>query len=860
MFSNREELSQDFKEFMDSIAGLALTADQINEAMKYLENGANPYIQDCMGQTLLHKLILNNKNGENNQIIQDLIYSHPETLKIKSNDKQGLTPIHLLAHSGSENKFNTQILSHLLQINENNPLSNNQAILNLKNNAGETVLGYVLGLASEKNETDINNINHETLIEISMMLVAAGANPNTQAQVKNANPLLHLLVINNKDKKFTTYIEDLVRIYGADVNIKNCDNLSPLDLLMAKSASKCTISLEHEKLGKINNLNYIIDPSFDSKTAVQLVRLNAYIFRASDRPFSDALSDYVKKHCEEKNNSNLPQEQMIYSLNLLNISSLNFIEKEDRDTIEKIAETRAKAIFEKITNELKKNNYFEIASLYYQSNKNDLKFRKIENKSYIIPSFIDEQLGYISQHRAAFNYNIFSISHMVYIYEKSMYRYKSLLENSVAFCDYIKKTSDPEKYYFKDTSLNESKFLSEQQKIQELQTTNKNSSRSTNHISEIQAQKILMRIRKIIKTYNFETSLTDTLGSKISNFISEGKTVGGKMISWDDKEKGKQEKLVPARVALLWQNIELARNKKLTCLQALLEIKEIGEIASGLISDADGLYQTTTNVIALEFYKTIVKNINKINEKQKLSQTNVNTLRSTSSYVNATNKYNGNTSTMSSLPGLSRNNFNFLDSTATNSNTNNTSTLNTSTFFYANANSNNNINTSISTTCTTTTSTMNNNARTDTINDSKTSAQNSSQFFPTNAIDCNANAASVATQYGQETSPALSSAPPSSFICPISLQVMTDPVIVSTTGNTYDRHSIEQWWTSKGSKSEPITNVVQENAVLIPNRALKNTIDEWKKINNGYKNHLEYDTEQKHVPVFMSNEKKFNSM
>jgi U-box domain len=34
---------------------------------------------------------------------------------------------------------------------------------------------------------------------------------------------------------------------------------------------------------------------------------------------------------------------------------------------------------------------------------------------------------------------------------------------------------------------------------------------------------------------------------------------------------------------------------------------------------------------------------------------------------------------------------------------------------------------------------------------------------------------------------------PKSFICPITQEIMLDPVIVTSSGKTYERNAIEQW-------------------------------------------------------------------
>ncbi|KAI5081352.1 hypothetical protein GOP47_0004535 [Adiantum capillus-veneris] len=68
---------------------------------------------------------------------------------------------------------------------------------------------------------------------------------------------------------------------------------------------------------------------------------------------------------------------------------------------------------------------------------------------------------------------------------------------------------------------------------------------------------------------------------------------------------------------------------------------------------------------------------------------------------------------------------------------------------------------------------------------------------------------------------------PSFFLCPISLELMTDPVTLSS-GQTYDRKSIQKWL-DDGNCSCPVTripiNTEQEDP--IPNHALRRMIQAW---------------------------------
>ncbi len=60
---------------------------------------------------------------------------------------------------------------------------------------------------------------------------------------------------------------------------------------------------------------------------------------------------------------------------------------------------------------------------------------------------------------------------------------------------------------------------------------------------------------------------------------------------------------------------------------------------------------------------------------------------------------------------------------------------------------------------------------------------------------------------------------PSTFYCPITHDIMTDPVVAAD-GFTYDRHAIEEWFDG-GHRTSPMTNESLENTRLVPNRTLR---------------------------------------
>ncbi|KAI4295663.1 hypothetical protein L6164_035682 [Bauhinia variegata] len=66
---------------------------------------------------------------------------------------------------------------------------------------------------------------------------------------------------------------------------------------------------------------------------------------------------------------------------------------------------------------------------------------------------------------------------------------------------------------------------------------------------------------------------------------------------------------------------------------------------------------------------------------------------------------------------------------------------------------------------------------------------------------------------------------PYHFRCPISLELMRDPVTVCT-GQTYDRTSIESW-VATGNITCPVTRATLADLTLIPNHTLRRLIQDW---------------------------------
>lgn len=66
---------------------------------------------------------------------------------------------------------------------------------------------------------------------------------------------------------------------------------------------------------------------------------------------------------------------------------------------------------------------------------------------------------------------------------------------------------------------------------------------------------------------------------------------------------------------------------------------------------------------------------------------------------------------------------------------------------------------------------------------------------------------------------------PANFVCPISLEMMRDPV-TAPTGITYDRESVEGWL-ARGHDTCPVTGRPVRLADLVPNHATRRMIQDW---------------------------------
>ena len=68
--------------------------------------------------------------------------------------------------------------------------------------------------------------------------------------------------------------------------------------------------------------------------------------------------------------------------------------------------------------------------------------------------------------------------------------------------------------------------------------------------------------------------------------------------------------------------------------------------------------------------------------------------------------------------------------------------------------------------------------------------------------------------------------PPTDFICPITTEVMDDPVMAAD-GHAYERSAIERWLASKSTS--PLTGSELDHPYLTPNHILRRQIRDWQK-------------------------------
>ncbi|GLI61320.1 hypothetical protein VaNZ11_003677, partial [Volvox africanus] len=68
---------------------------------------------------------------------------------------------------------------------------------------------------------------------------------------------------------------------------------------------------------------------------------------------------------------------------------------------------------------------------------------------------------------------------------------------------------------------------------------------------------------------------------------------------------------------------------------------------------------------------------------------------------------------------------------------------------------------------------------------------------------------------------------PLDFLCPLTHQLMQDPVLLHETGHSYERKALEQWWAS-GHHFCPRTGLHLRRLNISPNHSLRSAIEQWR--------------------------------
>ena len=70
--------------------------------------------------------------------------------------------------------------------------------------------------------------------------------------------------------------------------------------------------------------------------------------------------------------------------------------------------------------------------------------------------------------------------------------------------------------------------------------------------------------------------------------------------------------------------------------------------------------------------------------------------------------------------------------------------------------------------------------------------------------------------------------PPERYICPLTLEVMENPVRIRTTGHTFEKGAILRWVVTKRKFTCPLTRKPVHPGDLIEDERLKQEIQSWK--------------------------------
>lgn len=85
---------------------------------------------------------------------------------------------------------------------------------------------------------------------------------------------------------------------------------------------------------------------------------------------------------------------------------------------------------------------------------------------------------------------------------------------------------------------------------------------------------------------------------------------------------------------------------------------------------------------------------------------------------------------------------------------------------------------------------------------------------------------------------------PPEFFCPLTMDVMEEPVVLLETGVTVDRRNLDMWLYAHGSRMCPVSGKPLTDIRFVENKAIRALIDDWRDTNSFSRtevnNHLHY--------------------
>jgi ankyrin repeat protein len=213
-------------------------------AMALITDGADATVQDNSGNTLLHLLVTQMHTEEAVKAIEELVAKDKDLFNVKNKDQK--TPLQLLMYRSSSIK-NAMILIGLGANPQDQDVYGNTLLhLLVKQMDTEEAVKTIKELvAKDKGLLNVKNNTQQTPLQLlmyrspsiknAMILIGLGANP--QDQDDYGDTILHRAIIRNKKRNHDVAIQELLKIFKIDINVKNKNlQLTPLIKLISSKS------------------------------------------------------------------------------------------------------------------------------------------------------------------------------------------------------------------------------------------------------------------------------------------------------------------------------------------------------------------------------------------------------------------------------------------------------------------------------------------------------------------------------------------------------------------------------------------------------------------------------------------------